>query len=242
VTVTSAPERMARTVLVVDEVPELRLLVRRILEGPDLCVLEAAAGQDALRLVRRVPPDLAIVAHHLPDLLAEQLVRALRETPRTRYLPVLVAAPAGFEGTVRRCRSAGASGTLLWPPDPAGLRLEVERLLRPSPRRRLRTPVLLRRGPQEARASGVNLSESGMLIEADGGLRVGDTLVLSFCLPREERPLSLLGQVVREATERLSKGRAYGVTFRGLTRDDRARIACFVRFQPSAPADAPASG
>jgi two-component system cell cycle response regulator DivK len=218
-------------------VSEIRAATRRLLEGLDFCVVETSTGEEGLKLVRRLAPDLAIVGHRLPDLLVERVVRGLRETPRTRYLPVLVSCPPGFEGTERRCRAAGASGAVERPPDPAQLRKEVRKLLSPSRRRRLRTPVLVRRGRQEERASGLNLSTSGMLLEAGSQLRIGEKLLLSFYLPREVRPLSVLGEVVREAREMQHLSNAYGVTFRDLTRDDHSRITRFVRFLPIVPAE-----
>ena len=69
---------MSRTVLVVDDEPKLRRVVREYLERDGFAVLEADSGQRALALVASARPDLVILDLGLPDLPGEEVARLLR--------------------------------------------------------------------------------------------------------------------------------------------------------------------
>ena len=67
-----------RTVLVVDDEPEIIRLVRDYLERAGFAVATAAAGDEALRTARRVRPDLVVLDLGLPGLDGLDVARQLR--------------------------------------------------------------------------------------------------------------------------------------------------------------------
>jgi CheY-like chemotaxis protein len=77
------------TLLVVDDDPDIRWLYRSFLE-PRFSVLEAADGRAALDLLHSESVSLAIVDVHMPVMNGLELVRAMREDPALRELPVIV--------------------------------------------------------------------------------------------------------------------------------------------------------
>jgi CheY-like chemotaxis protein len=77
------------TLLVVDDDPDVRWLYRSFLE-PRFKVLEAGDGREALALLRREPVSLAIVDVHMPVMNGVELVRAMRDDPALREVPVIV--------------------------------------------------------------------------------------------------------------------------------------------------------
>lgn len=77
------------TILVVDDDPDTRFCYRMILE-PQFRVLEAKDGRDALGVLSGGPVALAIVDVHMPVMNGADLVRAMRDDPRLRDLPVIV--------------------------------------------------------------------------------------------------------------------------------------------------------
>jgi CheY-like chemotaxis protein len=72
---------MAR-VLVVDDVPETRLLMRTLLTYAGHQVLEAADGAVALSSALEHQPDLVLLDFSMPAMSGPEFVRALRTDPR----------------------------------------------------------------------------------------------------------------------------------------------------------------
>src|SRR5690349_967797 len=80
---------MARraTVLIVDDEPPIRRLLRTSLSAQGYDVLEAGSGGDALTAIARDEPDLVILDLGLPDLNGIDVIRAVRARST---LPIVV--------------------------------------------------------------------------------------------------------------------------------------------------------
>ena len=74
---------MAR-VLVVDDAPETRLLVRTLLTHAGHEVFEAADGAVALSSATQHKPDLVLLDFSMPAMSGPEFIRALRADPRVR--------------------------------------------------------------------------------------------------------------------------------------------------------------
>ncbi|WP_341360052.1 response regulator transcription factor [Georgenia sp. M64] len=69
---------MGRQVLVVDDEPGIRRVLRGYLEGEGLEVAEAATGEEAVARVRRTGPDLVLLDVMLPDVDGIEVLRRIR--------------------------------------------------------------------------------------------------------------------------------------------------------------------
>jgi len=78
---------MAPLILIAEDNPEIRGLLRLYLEGEGLRVLEAENGDEALAKARAESPDLAILDVMMPGLSGYEVTRALR---RFSELPILI--------------------------------------------------------------------------------------------------------------------------------------------------------
>ncbi|WP_370327126.1 response regulator transcription factor [Euzebya sp.] len=78
---------MTRLVLVVEDEPKIRELVRGYLERDGFGVLTTDSGAEALDLWRHGTPDLLIVDLGLPDVSGESLIREVR---RQSDVPIIV--------------------------------------------------------------------------------------------------------------------------------------------------------
>jgi threonine synthase len=79
-------------VAVVDDSPEARRLIRRILQSQgDFEIFEAVDGRDAIELVSRVHPDLVILDLMMPEVDGFAVLETLRSQPDTANIPVIVA-------------------------------------------------------------------------------------------------------------------------------------------------------
>lgn len=86
-----------QVVLAVDDEPAVTLLVNRVLTRAGYEVKTAASAEEALTLVERHPPDLAIIDKNLPRMHGFELVKALRQ--KFPQLPVIMitAAPESLQ-------------------------------------------------------------------------------------------------------------------------------------------------
>ncbi len=82
------PDR--RRVLVVDDEPEIRMLVEKALASRGFEVQTAADGEEALASVQARPPSLVLLDAMLPKIHGFEVARKLRSDPRTRGVPIVM--------------------------------------------------------------------------------------------------------------------------------------------------------
>jgi CheY-like chemotaxis protein len=78
-------------ILVVDDEPDQRFLLRRIFERAGHEISEAGNGAAALRAVRESAPDLVVTDVMMPLMDGVELIRCLRADPGTAHIPILAA-------------------------------------------------------------------------------------------------------------------------------------------------------
>jgi signal transduction histidine kinase/CheY-like chemotaxis protein len=109
---------MAGKILVAEDDPEARELLKLLLGGGDYHLLEAADGVEALELVRAEQPDLLITDIVMPRMDGYELVRRLRQEKRIAGMPVIFCSASYHEREVREmARSLGVQSTLSKPFD-----------------------------------------------------------------------------------------------------------------------------
>jgi CheY-like chemotaxis protein len=77
-------------VLVVDDEPSLRFLLRVLFEVEGHDVDEAPDGKAALERIGRERPDLVVTDVMMPVMTGRQLIETLRADPATADIPVIV--------------------------------------------------------------------------------------------------------------------------------------------------------
>ena len=115
------------TILVVDDDPHIRELVRLYLERDGLGVLEAAGGEEALALVERESVGLVVLDLMMPGCDGFTVCRELRAT---RDVPILMLTAKGESRDKVRGFALGADDYLVKPFDPPELLARVKALLR----------------------------------------------------------------------------------------------------------------
>jgi sigma-B regulation protein RsbU (phosphoserine phosphatase) len=105
------------SVLVVDDNAVNRRILRAILERAGAVVSEAAEGEQALRLVRTVSPDLVLLDIMMPGMDGLQVCGALKGDPTTSDIPVIVVSSLGETADRIRGLSAGAEDYVTKPFD-----------------------------------------------------------------------------------------------------------------------------
>jgi CheY-like chemotaxis protein len=116
-------------ILVVDDEPTIRALLRAALEQVGYRILEAADGAGALRQARS-HPDLVLLDIALPDINGLEVCRRLKADPSTAGTPVLLLTGLAQPSDRRAARDAGAVGCIEKPFRPADLVSHIADVLR----------------------------------------------------------------------------------------------------------------
>ncbi len=77
-------------ILIVDDEPDIREMIRFSLEGAGFLTCEADQAETARRQLDEQRPDLVLMDWMLPGRSGMELARELRQNPRTRDLPIIM--------------------------------------------------------------------------------------------------------------------------------------------------------
>lgn len=116
-------------ILIVDDQPQLRRLLRETLADFDCDLAEAADAEAAWKSAVRRPPDIVLLDIMLPgheDGL--QLCARLKADPRTAHAKVVLVSARGHRNDMRIGLDAGADDYLLKPFSPLRLLAVVQKL------------------------------------------------------------------------------------------------------------------
>jgi two-component system chemotaxis response regulator CheY len=122
------------SVLAVDDSRTIRDMVRLTLDGAGHRTIVAEDGEHALRILDDglpdgLPrPDLVITDINMPRLDGIGLIRALRQRPETRLVPILVLSTESAQTLKAQARDAGATGWIVKPFDPDRLLQALDRV------------------------------------------------------------------------------------------------------------------
>ncbi|MDH5195921.1 MAG: response regulator [Gemmatimonadota bacterium] len=125
----SGPLAHAR-ILVVDDDPDIRRLLERVLRRAGATITGLSAARPALDHVRRERPDLVILDALMPEMDGFEACRRLKHDPATRLIPVLLATGMEVEELRIRALEAGADDLLGKPFDLSRLVARVQGLVR----------------------------------------------------------------------------------------------------------------
>ena len=117
------------TILYVEDNPDNRTLVRRILVAEDYEVLEAVNALDALNILKNNRPDLILMDINMPDMDGYTLTTRIKSMPGFERIPILAVTANVMRGDKERTLEAGCDGYIQKPLDIDQLIREVERFL-----------------------------------------------------------------------------------------------------------------
>jgi two-component system, OmpR family, phosphate regulon response regulator PhoB len=123
---------MSTRILVVDDEPDIRELVRFNLAQAGFDVRVAATGQEALAELARERPELVVLDLLLPDLTGSEICRRIRANTDTAKLPVIMLTARSEEVDRVVGFELGADDYVTKPFSPRELVLRVQAVLRRS--------------------------------------------------------------------------------------------------------------
>ena len=102
-------------ILIIEHEADLRSAIKSFLELSKFKVYAAQNGNDALDIIRKEQLDLIVCDTALPDISANQVLKAVRNEKKTYCLPFIALANAGEEKEIRRCMNEGADDHITKP-------------------------------------------------------------------------------------------------------------------------------
>jgi CheY-like chemotaxis protein len=122
-----------RTIMIIDDTPDHRDILGRLLRAVGYRVVEAAPGEEALAMACNVRPDLILTALSLPGQPAWETARLLRNQPTLAKTPILGATLYNTLLPWSRVRAIGCSDFIDKPFDIDDLLYRITALLPTSP-------------------------------------------------------------------------------------------------------------
>jgi len=118
------------SILAVDDSPSMRKMVSFTLTGAGYHVVEAVDGQDAYEKAQTHAIDLVLADQNMPRLDGLGLTRLLRQHPSFKTTPILMLTTESSDQMKQAGRTAGATGWLVKPFDPARLIEVIQKVMR----------------------------------------------------------------------------------------------------------------
>ena len=104
--------------MIVDDSSVIRKVAKRILAGPQMLVVEASSGEEAISLCTAEMPDVIIVDGILPDMEATDFIARIRQiSGRSETPKIAICIPEMDIGAIMRSKRAGAAGYIMKPFD-----------------------------------------------------------------------------------------------------------------------------
>ena len=218
-----------KKVLLINPVGAYLARDKNILDRNELQIFTATTAEEGLRTHRDEMVDLILTELDLPDMGGDVLCSRIRQEHEFKKVSIIVVC-RNMPAEIARAENCGASERLLKPVTPEQLDACLGRLLTVPARQNYRVLVRVQvhgvRGTTTLFCPSTNISVSGLLIESDGLLAVGDRISCMFFLPGACQ-ITAVGEVVR--TSRLSRvTNQYGIRFISLKPRFQAEIENFV--------------
>ena len=124
---------MAR-ILIVDDEESIRDLIKEVLSSEKHEFHLASQGTQAFEILRKHAIDLAIVDRNMPGMTGIEVVKLLRQNPKTAKIKVLMCTGASVTKEIDEAFAAGADDYVLKPLNFAQLLGKVAKALGTPPR------------------------------------------------------------------------------------------------------------
>lgn len=128
-----------KRLLLIDDDPNLILLVKDYLEFRGYEVITAENGREALEVLEQEIPDMIICDVMMPEMDGYAFVNQVRQEERTSWIPILFLSAKGQSGDKIKGLNIGADVYMVKPFEPEELVAQVEASLKQAFRQRQQT-------------------------------------------------------------------------------------------------------
>jgi diguanylate cyclase (GGDEF)-like protein len=125
---------MAIKILVVDDDPDIRDILKLTLAEENYEVFEAADGEAALKAIQTKSPDLVLLDYKIPKIDGRQVCRLVKKDLLLRHLPIIMVTGKGDISDKVGGIDAGADDYVVKPFEPKELLARIRMILRRTER------------------------------------------------------------------------------------------------------------
>src|SRR6201984_2910862 len=106
---------MSKRILVVEDQPDNRQIIRDMLAPTDYEITEAENGEEALAAVAKQRPDLILMDIQLPIMDGYEARRRIKGNPAYKDIPIIVVPSYALSGDEGKAREAGCDAYVTKP-------------------------------------------------------------------------------------------------------------------------------
>ncbi|MFH1459557.1 MAG: response regulator [Candidatus Omnitrophota bacterium] len=121
-------------ILIIDDEPDIRDVLKITLECEDFEVYEARDGVEGLEKVHKNSPDLVILDYKMPKMNGHEVCQILKKDILLRHMPIIMLTGKGETQDKIKGINAGADDYLVKPFDPQELVARIKMIVRRSTR------------------------------------------------------------------------------------------------------------
>lgn len=116
-------------ILYAEDDPEQIQMMRMYLEKKNFTLVEATDGREAVDKIKALQPDLILLDLLMPRLDGFGVMRAIKSSPHTARIPIIVLSAWPTRSNRRRAAEGGAADFVAKPYEPAYLAMLIEKHL-----------------------------------------------------------------------------------------------------------------
>lgn len=116
-----------KKILIVDDSPFMRLLLKKILEGKNCQIIESTGADEAVEIYFREKPDVILLDIVMPRVKGTEVLKKIKaKDPKAKVIMITV---VGREEVVQQCRRLGVSDYITKPFEDSQVKNAVEKCL-----------------------------------------------------------------------------------------------------------------
>jgi len=120
---------MTKRILLVEDQPDNRQIIRDMLAPTDYEITEAENGEEALVAIAKQRPDLILMDIQLPIMDGYTVTRQIKANPALRSIPVIAITSHALDGEEHVARAAGCDDYVPEPYSPRYLLAKIRQYL-----------------------------------------------------------------------------------------------------------------
>jgi len=117
---------MSKRILVVEDQPDNRQIIRDMLAPTDYEITEAENGEEALAAITKQRPDLILMDIQLPIMDGYEATRRIKANPAFRSIPIIAVTSFALDGEEQIARAAGCDDYVPEPYSPRQLLAKIQ--------------------------------------------------------------------------------------------------------------------
>jgi two-component system, cell cycle response regulator DivK len=120
---------MSKRILVVEDQPDSRQIIRDMLAGTDYEITEAENGEKALTAIEKQRPDLILMDIQMPIMDGYTATNQIKADPALRSIPIIAVTSYALASEEKKARAAGCDDYVTKPFSPRQLLAKIRQYL-----------------------------------------------------------------------------------------------------------------